>query len=132
MTPELTWLTATALITGLMWVPYILSLLGQLGVTTALTDGNHESGLDTLWARRAKRAHANAIENLVVFAPLAIAVHVTGMSSATTATVCAVFFYSRLGHYVVYSLGIPVIRTLLFATGWACQVFLALTLLGWA
>jgi uncharacterized MAPEG superfamily protein len=43
-----------------------------------------------------------------------------------------VFFYTRLAHYVVYTAGIPVIRTLLFAVGWACQMMLALTLLGWA
>jgi uncharacterized MAPEG superfamily protein len=132
MTPELTWLTATALITALMWVPYILSLLGQMGIVPALSDGNHETGLEALWARRAKRAHANAVENLVVFAPLAIAVHVTGQSSGTTATLCMVFFYSRLIHYVVYVLGIPVVRTLAFAVGMLCQVILALTLLGWA
>jgi uncharacterized MAPEG superfamily protein len=124
MTPELTWLTATALITALMWVPYILVLIAQMGLVGALTE--------TRWARRAKRAHTNAVENLVVFAPLAIAVHVTGTSTAMTATVCAVFFYTRLAHYVVYAAGIPVIRTLLFAVGWACQMILALTLLGWA
>ena len=132
MSAELTWLAATALITGLMWLPYILSLMGQMGVMTALSDGNHETGLEVLWAQRAKRAHANAVENLVVFAPLAIAVHVTGMSSGATATACAVFFYSRLAHFVVYTMGIPVVRTLAFAVGFLCQMFLALTLLGWA
>ncbi len=132
MTPELTWLTATALITALMWVPYIVMLIGQMGLAAALTDPHHETGLEARWAQRAKRAHTNAVENLVVFAPLAVAVHLTGTSTTATATVCAVFFYSRLAHYVVYTAGIPVIRTLLFAVGWVCQMILALTLLGWA
>jgi uncharacterized MAPEG superfamily protein len=132
MTPELTWLTATAFITALMWLPYILMLIVQMGLVGALTDPQHETEIETRWARRAKRAHTNAVENLVVFAPLAIAVHLTGMGSETTATICAVFFYTRLAHYVVYTAGIPVIRTLLFAVGWACQMMLALTLLGWA
>jgi uncharacterized MAPEG superfamily protein len=67
----------------------------------------------------------------VVFAPLAVAVHLTGMSSATTAAACAVYFYARLAHYLVYTAGIAGLRTLLFAAGWACQMILALTLLGW-
>ena len=132
MTPELTWLTATALITALMWVPYIVVLIGQMGLAAALTDPHHETEVEARWARRAKRAHTNAVENLVVFAPLAVAVHLTGTSTALTATVCAVFFYSRLAHYLVYAAGLPVVRTLLFAVGWVCQMILALTLLGWA
>ena len=131
MTPELTWLTATALITALMWLPYILSLLAQRGIVVALSDPQPNTPIEAHWAQRAKCAHANAVENLVVFAPLAVAVHLTGMSSATTAAACAVYFYARLAHYLVYTAGIAGLRTLLFAAGWACQMILALTLLGW-
>lgn len=131
MSSELYWVTATALITALMWVPYILSLLGQFGVMAALSDGNAGTPPSAVWAQRAKRAHANAVENLVVFAPLAIGIHVTGLSSGTTASACAVFFFARLVHYLVYTAGIPFVRTLSFAVGWLCQMVLALTLLGW-
>ena len=128
---ELYWLTAVALMTGLMWVPYILQLLGQMGVAGALMDGQHETPHEAAWARRAKRAHTNAVENLVVFAPLAIGVHVLGGSTPLTAMVSAIFFFSRAGHYVVYVLGLPLVRTLLFAVGVACQVILAARILGW-
>ncbi len=53
MTPELTWLTATALITALMWVPYILMLIGQMGLVAALTDPHHDTQVDARWAQRA-------------------------------------------------------------------------------
>jgi uncharacterized MAPEG superfamily protein len=132
MTPELTWVAAMALITALMWVPYILSLIGQMGLVGALADGEHETPLEAAWARRCKRAHANAVENLVIFAPLAIGIHLAGLGSETTATACAVFFYARLAHYAIYWLGLPYIRTVVFAVSWLCLMVLALTLLGWA
>jgi uncharacterized MAPEG superfamily protein len=132
MSPELTWVAATALITALMWVPYILSLLGQVGIAAALADTEHDATLEVAWARRSKRAHANAVENLVVFAPLAIGIHLAGLGSGTTATLCAVFFYSRLAHYAVYTAGVPYLRTPLFAVGWVCLILLALILLGWS
>jgi len=132
MSPELTWVASMALITALMWLPYILSLLGQMGVAGALADAEHDTELQAGWARRCKRAHANAVENLVVFAPLAIGIHVAGIGSGTTATACAVFFYARLAHYVIYTLGVPYLRTPAFAVSWVCLIVLALTLMGGA
>jgi uncharacterized MAPEG superfamily protein len=82
------------------------------------------------WADRSMAAHRNAVENLVVFAPLALAVHIMNMGSALTGWACAVFFFARLVHYLVYAAGIPVLRTLAFAVGWVVQVILALRLLG--
>ena len=132
MSPELFWVAATALFTAVMWVPYILSLLGQTGLVAALADGEHETTLEAAWARRCKRAHANAVENLAVFAPLAIGVHVAGLSSGATATACTVYFFARVGHYVVYTAGMPWVRTPLFAIAWLCTVVLGITLLGGA
>jgi len=132
MTPELTWVAATALITMLMWVPYILSLIGQMGLVGVLSDGERGTALQAPWAQRAKRAHVNAVENLVVFAPLAIGVHLAGLSSGTTATACAIYFWARLAHYLVYTAGVPWIRTPIFAVSWVCMLVLAFTLLGWA
>jgi len=130
MTPELTWVAATALITMLMWVPYVLSLIGQMGLGGTLSDTEHETQLEAAWARRCKRAHANAVENLAVFAPLAIGVHLAGFGSDTTATACAVFFWARLAHFLVYTAGVPWIRTPLFAVSWLCMLVLAVTRLG--
>ncbi|HSF93865.1 MAG TPA: MAPEG family protein [Thermohalobaculum sp.] len=132
MTPELMWVAGAALATGLMWVPYILSLIGQMGVGAALADGEHDTEIESDWARRAKRAHANAVENLVVFAPLAIGIHLAGMSSTFTANVCGLYFFARLAHYLFYAGGVPYVRTIAFAIGWACCMILAFMLMGWA
>jgi len=129
LSPELAWLVWTALLTSLLWIPYILKLLAEQGVLSALMDGEHVAPPQAPWSQRAKRAHTNAVENLVVFAPLVLAVEITEANSALTATACAIFFYARLGHYVVYTLGLPVIRTLLFAVGWVCQILLGYALL---
>jgi uncharacterized MAPEG superfamily protein len=69
------------------------------------------------------------VENLVVFAPLAIAVHVANLSTAATATAAMVYFYARLVHFIVFTAGIPGVRTLSFLVGCGCQVVLAIALL---
>jgi len=130
MTPELKWLAATAMFTGLVWLPYILALLAQMGVGKALMDAQHATALDAPWAQRAKRAHANAVENLVVFAALVLVLHAANAGTALTATAAMIFFLSRIGHWGVYVLGLPLIRTLLFAVGFACQMIIGLTIFG--
>lgn len=129
---EVQWLVWSVLLTALYWVPYILNELAVAGVFGAMA---HKApwtiGLAD-WAQRAKRAHANQVENLVVFTPLAILVPLTGVSSGATALAAMIFFLARLAHFVVYTAGIPVLRTLTFFVGAACQVFLALVLLGLA
>lgn len=130
MTPELYWLTATALLTAVLWVPYILKTIEEIGLVTALTEGSGNPPPRAQWAVRLKKAHANAVENLVVFTPLVLALAVSGIQHDLTGTLAMVFFFSRLAHAVIYTLGIPTLRTVAFAVGFGCQVGLALILLG--
>ena len=127
---ELFWLALTALMTALFWVPYILQHIAEAGVVRALTYVLPDTTPEAEWGRRAKRAHYNAVENLAVFAPLAIAVVLVGAESATTAGACAVYFFARLVHYPVAILRIPLLRTLSFFVGTVAQVILALAVLG--
>ena len=131
MTSELYWLTLTCVLTGLLWVPYILQLILQLGPVAAVWDPTGAHPHDADWALRAKRAHYNAVENLVVFAPLALMIALTGQGDGLTAGAAALYFWVRLAHYVIHTLALPVIRTLVFLVGWGCQMTLALRLLGW-
>jgi len=82
------------------------------------------------WAQRLMAAHVNAVENLVIFAPLVLATQDLNVNLATPATTfaCQLYFYSRLVHAVVYTLGLPVLRTLAFAGGFVAQVILVLAL----
>ena len=131
MTPELFWMAASAVLTGLLFVPYILGYIAQVGLVAALTRRDLNDVGNTPWLVRAQAAHRNAVENLVVFAPLAVGVVVAGVATPLTAAAAAAFFWLRLGHFVVYTAGVPVVRTLLFAGGVVCQLILGLTLLGW-
>ena len=130
LSPELYWLTLTTLMTGLMWVPYIMNRLIEKRPLKALWDPQGDTSTRVVWADRMMRAHQNAVENLAIFAPLVLALQMAGIGSSTTVTACVVYFFARLAHYVVFTLGIPVVRVLAFAVGVAAQITLALALLG--
>lgn len=127
---EIHWLAATCLMTALFWLPYILNAMAVRGIAAALSNPSPDDAPLAAWAQRAKAAHSNAIENLVVFAALALGIVALGLSSPATILATMIYFFTRLTHYVVYTAGIPVLRTLAFALGWLMQVFLALTILG--
>lgn len=131
MTPDLHWLVLTLGFTALLWVPYILQLIVQMGPVAAVWDPTGAHPHDADWALRAKRAHYNAVENLAVFAPLVILVSALGLNTAGTATAAAIYFYARVAHYVIHIFAIPALRTIAFLIGFGCQMVFLLRLLGW-
>jgi uncharacterized MAPEG superfamily protein len=132
MTTELYWLTLTALMTALFWLPYILDRLAVRGVVPTLTDRQAETGAPhSSWAKRAMRAHQNAIENLVIFATVVLVAHAANVSTPVTEAAAIVYFGARLAHFVIYTLGIPLLRTVAFAAGWAAQIAIIASILGW-
>lgn len=131
MTTELYWLTLTALMTALFWVPYVLNRMVMNGLSGTLAGGAPDSGSLSLWAQRAIKAHGNAVENLAIFAPIVLTAHVLGISNAATRTAVVVYFFARLLHFVVYSAGIPAARTLAFTAGWLAQIAIISSILRW-
>jgi uncharacterized MAPEG superfamily protein len=129
--PTLFWLLVTITFPGLMWVPYIFELLAHYGPIRALRDPEGTLAHGSDWAQRAKRAHYNAVENLVLFAPLVILIHVLKLETPVTAAVAMYYFFFRVGHYAIYTMGIPFVRTGLFLASFACQAVLGLHLFGW-
>lgn len=130
MTEELYWLILTILMTSLFWLPYILNRIMVRGLMGGMANPSSGDKPQADWAIRAQAAHKNAIENLVLFAPLVLATHILGVGTPLTATLCMVYFIARLTHYVVYTAGIPVIRTLAYAASIIAVIMLALNLLG--
>ena len=49
-------------------------------------------------------------------------------STKATVYACAVYFWARVAHLIVYTLGLPVFRTLAFTVGFIAQVVLALAI----
>ena len=128
MSTELFWLTLTVAMTGLFWVPYILDRIMVRGLMGAMANPSPSDKGQSPWARRLMAAHTNAVENLVIFAPLVLTARALGIATAATAFASALYFWSRLAHVVVYTLGIPVLRTLCWTVGWLALVVLVLTI----
>jgi uncharacterized MAPEG superfamily protein len=131
LTSELYWLVLTSLMTGLLWVPYIINRGMELGLPPTNWNPPPDPAPKALWAARAVRAHMNAVENFVVFAPLVLIVYVTNSATQLTATACMVYFFARAAHYAISIFGLPIpFRTIAFFVGVFAQMALALTLLG--
>jgi uncharacterized MAPEG superfamily protein len=130
MSKELFWLTLTVVFTGLLWVPYILDRMMTRGIKATMDNPAREGPPQSAWAQRLYFAHTNAVENLIIFAPLVLIADSIGRTSATTTIACAVYFWARVAHAFIYTLGIPVLRTLAFAAAFAAQVALALAIFG--
>jgi uncharacterized MAPEG superfamily protein len=130
MSREIYWLTLTVGMTSLFWIPYVLNRMVVRGIGGTLANPAPEDKPLAPWATRARAAHANSTESLVLFAPAVLAVHAMGTGDHATDIACALFFYSRLVHFVVYTAGIPVLRTLAFFGGWIGIAILVLRLLG--
>jgi uncharacterized MAPEG superfamily protein len=128
MSTELFWLVLTVAMTGLFWVPYILDRIMARGLMGAMANPSPTDKAQSPWARRTMAAYTNAVENLVIFAPLVLTARALSIATAVTAFACAPYFWSRLAHVVVYTLGIPVLRTLSFACGFVAQVLLVLAI----
>lgn len=124
MKTELLYLVYVTVLTGLLWVPYILDRIGTWGLTTAVGYPDNPPA-QSAWARRLMKAHYNAVENLVVFAALVLAANALGLSGGAVATAAMVYFWARLVHVLAYTFAIPWVRTLAFAVGFFCQAAIA-------
>ncbi len=128
MSRELFWLTATVVLTGLLWIPYILDRSAKRGLWGALDNPKPGDTPQAPWAMRLYFAHTNAVENLVIFAPLVLVLDSLNISTHTTELACVVYFWARLAHALIYAMGIPVLRTLAFLVGFGAQVTLVLAI----
>ena len=122
MSTDLKYLAFTALLTASLWIPYV--------VCQVVTNGNltPQNYLDPtprpvpLWGKRADRVYINAVESFAPFAALVIVVHLAGKANPMTAFWAMSFFWLRLAHAVVYLLGLPYLRTLIFTLGYVAVI----------
>jgi uncharacterized MAPEG superfamily protein len=129
MSPDLKYLLLSTI---LCFVQMLIAATGanqQVGLPALA--GNRE-GLPEMtgWAGRARRAHLNMIENLVLFAALVLTAAVAGKANGTTAAGAAIFFWARLAYAVIYLIGVPWLRTLAWFASVIGMVMIAGVLLG--
>lgn len=114
MTTELTLLVWSIALTFVQVVIAALGATQQVGLSTLAAN---REGLPAIlgWAGRARRAHLNMIENLLLFTGLVLVAHAAGISNAMTVLGAQLFFWGRLAHAAIYLAGIPWVRTLAWA-----------------
>jgi uncharacterized MAPEG superfamily protein len=111
MTPDLKILVWTVVLTFIEMVVAVLFANGQVGL--GMLAGNREDLPPfTSFAGRAQRAHRNMLESLPLFIALVLVAQVAGEANGATLTGCALFFWGRLAHWIIYVIGIPWLRTI--------------------
>ncbi len=127
MDTELCYLASSAGLCALMWVPYVLARLASWGLIATVSYPENPPDVPG-WARRLQRAHNNMVENLVPFAALVLVAQAADVSTGMTVFGATLFFYSRLAHALVYTLGIPWVRTFTFTGGYVGMLLILVAL----
>ena len=122
MTTDLFYLALTALLTALLWVPFIIMRVRAEGALTATDYKELPQPELPANVRCANRAHLNAVENLPVFVALVLVAHVSGEADSVTALAATVYFWIRLAHALLFYAGTPYARTAAFTIGWIAQL----------
>jgi len=128
MTPDLKYLLFSTIL-AFVQVLVAAALANQAVGLPALAGNREELGELPGAAGRARRAHLNMIENMVLFTALVLIAAAAGKANATTAMGAMIFFWARLAHAVIYVAGLPWLRTVAWAVSVvgmvmiACQLF---------
>ena len=118
MTPDLQMLVWSAALALVQMLIAVLGAQGQVGLP-ALAGNREDLPPLTGWAGRARRAHFNMLESLVVFAIVVLVAHAAGKADAVTALGAALFFWARLAYALLYVAGVPWLRTAAWAVSLA-------------
>ncbi len=117
---ELRYLIYVAIIMAVIWVPYILAHIAQVGPAKAFSYPDEMEM--PAWAARLKRAHYNLVENIPLFAVAVLAAEFRNVHTATTAACAMIFFWARVAHPIAMVSHLWGTRTATFAVGWAAVV----------
>jgi len=120
------YLILSGALTLLLWTPYIVARLFVWGPLTFINNYSDEFPKEIpeqpLWAERAQRAHLNMVETMPAFIAVVLGASalVNGANQSVLAIAywCAVFFWARVAHAVVYIVGVPFLRTPIYLVSW--------------
>lgn len=117
---------------ALMFVQVLITAqgaTGQVGLTTLAGNRDDVPAL-TGWVGRAKRAHLNMLENIVLFAALVLVAKIAGKTDSLTALGAHLFFWARLAYAAIYIAGIPWIRTVAWLVSVVGMILIFIRLVG--
>ncbi|MBP0019586.1 MAG: MAPEG family protein [Cyanobacteria bacterium SBLK] len=117
MSTELFYLVLTAILTGFLWIPFVIGLVGTRGLLTPKDYKVAPTSPLPHWVNRANRAHQNAVESFAPFAAIVLVGAILDVSSPITIACTAIFFFARLGHAIAHISGFSkfMARTVLFS-----------------
>jgi uncharacterized MAPEG superfamily protein len=127
MTTEFAYLVWAAILTLLIRVPWMINKVTVRGlgkVSGYPTDSEPLSA----WAHRVWVAHEDAVQSLIIFAVLVVALDLVGESNTWTRGAAALYFWARLTHFIVYAFGIPRLKTVAFAAAFCAKLVIAFQL----
>jgi uncharacterized MAPEG superfamily protein len=114
VTPDLSLLVWTLVLTFVQVVIAALGANTEVGLPT-LAGNREDLPPITGWAGRAQRAHRNMLESLPLFIALVLVAHLSNRANGISVLGEQLFFWARLVYAIVYIVGVPWVRTLLWA-----------------
>jgi uncharacterized MAPEG superfamily protein len=114
MTPEMKYLIWSAALTFVQMLVSVLLALPHANLPKLAGNRDDMPEADGMWGR-AVRAHHNMLESLILFAILVLVAKAANVTNATTILGAQLFFWARLAYAVVYVVGLPWVRTGLWA-----------------
>ena len=118
MSTELELLVWSAVLAMVQMLIAVLAAQSQVGLP--MLAGNREAMPPLAgWGDRARRAHLNMLESLVIFAVVVLVAELAGRTDETTALGAWLFFGGRVAYALVYLAGIPWVRTAVWAVSMA-------------
>ena len=115
---------------AIAWVPYLLDRIMVRGIVGAMANPSPDLTPQSDWAVRAKAAHVVAIQAFSAFAPLAILAMIRIPEDGYPNILAMTFFIGIFAHYVIYAIGITLLRTLSFSLAALSTLALGLRVLG--
>ena len=123
---------------ALFWTAVVLFFsVGFQGMLTPLNQGfgwglgaRDETRDFSVLQGRMRRVIANHIEGIMIFVPLIVVAHLAGVSTGMTQTGAVLFVLSRIAYTVVYALGLPYVRTVIWTVGTVGLIMIAVDVLG--
>ena len=130
MTTDLWMLAAAAaLYFALTWAPAVRNVM-RFGLFKLMGNRDDIPARGEGKEARPDKALANMGEAMLVFTPLVLIAHVSGLNDDLTARGAQLFVVARLAHAVCYLMGAPVLRTIAYLGGMTGMGMIALRLFG--
>ena len=115
MTPELYFLGWTLVLAVVQIFLVVSCRTKEVGLPYAMSARDKAAPVMGKVTGRLYRAQQNLFETLPLFAAAVLIAHVTGHEGNLTTLGAALYFFARLVYVPVYAMGVPVVRTLVWA-----------------